>query len=76
MQCNILRSLHKTYSPITKYFYLFSVTFNCSHASEVVETDAWNSMVKHQSHLLADAFKALANQIPPLGPSRKRIKLS
>ena len=48
-----------------------------SHATDVMETQGWKTMITQQPHLIAEAFKALATQqIPPIGPPRKRIKHS
>ena len=42
-----------------------------------METDGWKQMITRQPHLVAEAFKALATQqVPPIGPPRKRIKLA
>ena len=50
---------------------------NHSHATDVMETQGWKTMITQQPHLIAEAFKALATQqIPPIGPPRKRIKHS
>lgn len=51
------------------------------HATEVMETSAWKSMVKSHPHLIAEAFRALALQQSPLGsivigPTRKKLKIS
>jgi len=41
----------------------------------VMETAGWKSMIRSHPHLLAEAFRVLATQqIPPIGPPRKRIK--
>lgn len=46
-----------------------------SHATDVMETTGWRSMIQAHPHLIAEAFRALASQqSPPLGPPRKRIK--
>ena len=40
-----------------------------------METDGFNKMVQSHSHLVADAFRALAAiQSPSAGPQRKRFK--
>ena len=40
-----------------------------------METAGWKSMIRSHPHLLAEAFRVLATQqIPPIGPPRKRIK--
>ncbi len=45
------------------------------HATDVMETAGWKSMIRSHPHLLAEAFRVLATQqIPPIGPPRKRIK--
>lgn len=42
-----------------------------------METPGWKQMITRQPHLVAEAFKALATQqVPPIGPPRKRIKLA
>jgi len=47
------------------------------HATDVMETQGWKTMITRQPHLIAEAFRALATQqIPPIGPPRKRIKQS
>jgi len=47
------------------------------HATDVMETQGWKTMINRQPHLIAEAFRALATQqIPPIGPPRKRIKQS
>lgn len=47
------------------------------HATDVMETQGWKSMIQSHPHLIAEAFRALATQqIPPIGPPRKRIKAS
>lgn len=41
----------------------------------MVETAGWKQMVATHPHLIAEAFKALASQqIPPMGPPRKKLK--
>ncbi|RWS31658.1 Kruppel-like zinc finger protein [Leptotrombidium deliense] len=48
-----------------------------THATDVMETQGWKTMITRQPHLIAEAFRALATQqIPPIGPPRKRIKQS
>lgn len=48
-----------------------------SHATEVMETPAWKSMITSHPHLIAEAFRALATQqVPPINTTRKRIKTS
>lgn len=52
-------------------------TFFCRHATDVMETIGWKSMIQSHPHLIAEAFRALATQqMPPIGPPRKRIKTS
>lgn len=42
-----------------------------------METLGWKEMIGSQPHLIAEAFRALATQqMPPIGPPRKRIKQS
>merc|ERR1712008_503507 len=48
---------------------------NNRHATDVMETPGWKRMVSSNPHLVAEAFKALATQqIPPIGPPRKKLK--
>lgn len=48
-----------------------------SHATDVMETTGWKTLIQSHPHLIADAFRALASQqSPPLGPPRKRVKQS
>ena len=48
---------------------------NTRHVTDVMETSGWKQMVGSHPHLIAEAFKALASQqIPPMGPPRKKIK--
>eukprot|EP00096_Caligus_rogercresseyi_P004875 TRINITY_DN1947_c0_g1_i1.p1 TRINITY_DN1947_c0_g1~~TRINITY_DN1947_c0_g1_i1.p1 ORF type:complete len:379 (+),score=136.90 TRINITY_DN1947_c0_g1_i1:159-1295(+) len=48
---------------------------NTRHVTDVMETSGWKQMVSSNPHLIAEAFKALANQqIPPMGPPRKKLK--
>nr|XP_029707645.1 protein roadkill isoform X1 [Aedes albopictus] len=50
---------------------------NTSHATDVMETVGWKNMVTTHPHLINEAFRALATQqIPPIGPPRKRVKMS
>lgn len=52
-----------------------AIDFINSHATDVMETTGWRSMIQAHPHLIAEAFRALASQqSPPLGPPRKRIK--
>ncbi|XP_022245728.1 protein roadkill-like isoform X2 [Limulus polyphemus] len=54
-----------------------SIDFINIHATDVMETAGFKSMVHRQPHLIAEAFRALATQqVPPIGPPRKRIKQS
>ncbi|XP_064472257.1 speckle-type POZ protein-like isoform X2 [Ornithodoros turicata] len=54
-----------------------AIDFINTHATDVMETAGWKTMVHRQPHLIAEAFRALATQqIPPIGPPRKRIKQS
>lgn len=53
------------------------VLFPHSHASDVMETSGWKSMVVSHPHLVAEAYRSLASaQCPFLGPPRKRLKQS
>ncbi|CAH0729381.1 unnamed protein product, partial [Brenthis ino] len=50
---------------------------NTSHATDVMDTAGWKNMISSHPHLIAEAFRALATQqqqIPPIGPPRKRAK--
>jgi speckle-type POZ protein len=48
---------------------------NTRHVTDVMETAGWKQMVASHPHLIAEAFKALASQqIPPMGPPRKKLK--
>jgi len=48
---------------------------NTHHVTDVMETAGWKQMVSSNPHLIAEAFKALATQqIPPMGPPRKKLK--
>lgn len=54
-----------------------AIDFINSHATDVMETTGWRSMIQGHPHLIAEAFRALASQqSPPLGPPRKRNKQS
>lgn len=53
-----------------------AIEFISTHATEVIETEGWNRMVRENPHLVAEVFKALAHQIPGVGPIRKRPKHS
>ena len=66
-------------SRIRKHFnpnYLQAIEFiNTRHVTDVMETAGWKQMVVSHPHLIAEAFKALASQqIPPMGPPRKKLK--
>ncbi|CAL1273689.1 unnamed protein product [Larinioides sclopetarius] len=53
----------------------YAIEFLNSHASDVMETPGWKTMVKARPHLIAEAFKHLAHQqFPIMGPPRKRFK--
>lgn len=42
--------------------------FFSSHATDVMDTPGWKSMIGTHPHLIAEAFRALATQqIPPIG---------
>lgn len=61
--------------PTIRYFYYLFGFY--SHATDVMETAAWKSMISTHPHLIGEAFRALATQqIPPIGPPRKRVKQS
>uniref|UniRef100_A0A4W3HUK8 Speckle type BTB/POZ protein like a n=1 Tax=Callorhinchus milii TaxID=7868 RepID=A0A4W3HUK8_CALMI len=48
-----------------------------NHATDVMETEGWKSMIHSHPHLVAEAFRALATaQCPPFGIPRKRLKQS
>lgn len=48
-----------------------------SHATDIMETAGWKSMIQSHPHLVAEAFRALASaQCPPFGLPRKRLKQS
>lgn len=53
-----------------------AIEYISTHATEVIETEGWNRMVRDNPHLVAEVFKALAHQIPGVGPIRKRLKHS
>ncbi|NXD46370.1 SPOP protein, partial [Copsychus sechellarum] len=54
-----------------------AVDFINYHASDVMETSGWKSMVVSHPHLVAEAYRSLASaQCPFLGPPRKRLKQS
>ncbi|XP_029702160.1 speckle-type POZ protein-like A isoform X2 [Takifugu rubripes] len=51
--------------------------WNSNHATDIMETAGWKSMIQSHPHLVAEAFRALASaQCPPFGPPRKRLKQS
>lgn len=53
------------------------VLYVYSHATDVMDTTGWKTMIQSHPHLIAEAFRALATQqIPPIGPPRKRVKQS
>ncbi|KAL1787871.1 speckle-type POZ protein [Sigmodon hispidus] len=54
-----------------------AVDFTNSHASDVLETSGWKSMVVSHPHLVTEAYHSLASaQCPFLGPPRKCLKQS
>lgn len=54
-----------------------AIEFINTHAAEAMETPGFKSMIHSHPHLMAEAFRALATQqIPPIGPPRKRVKQS
>lgn len=56
-------------------FFFFCLLY--SHATDVMDTTGWKTMIQSHPHLIAEAFRALATQqIPPIGPPRKRVKQS
>ncbi|KAL7384628.1 hypothetical protein ABVT39_005852 [Epinephelus coioides] len=51
--------------------------WNSNHATDIMETAGWKSMIQSHPHLVAEAFRALASaQCPPFGLPRKRLKQS
>ncbi|KAM3865565.1 speckle-type POZ protein-like A isoform 1-T1 [Diretmus argenteus] len=47
------------------------------HATDIMETAGWKSMIQSHPHLVAEAFCALASaQCPPFGLPRKHLKQS
>jgi hypothetical protein len=55
----------------------YKLSITCRHATDIMETQGWKTMINRQPHLIAEAFRALATQqMPPIGPPRKRIKQS
>lgn len=79
MLSNVSLSL---FSFLSSYSYfltlsLFPLSLTHSHASDVMETSGWKSMVASHPHLVAEAYRSLASaQCPFLGPPRKRLKQS
>ncbi|CAH2008635.1 unnamed protein product [Acanthoscelides obtectus] len=54
-----------------------AIDFINTHATDVTDTPGWKSMIMTHPHLIAEAFRALATQqVPPIGPPRKRLKQS
>ncbi|KAF0306793.1 Protein roadkill [Amphibalanus amphitrite] len=54
-----------------------AIDFVNIHATDVMETPAWKSMITSHPHLIAEAFRALATQqVPPINTTRKRMKPS
>ncbi|XP_055678847.1 protein roadkill isoform X1 [Lutzomyia longipalpis] len=54
-----------------------TIDFINTHATDVMETQGWKNMITTHPHLIAEAFRALATQqVPPIGPPRKRVKMS
>nr|CAD7444393.1 unnamed protein product [Timema bartmani] len=54
-----------------------AIDFINTHPTEVMDTSGWKCMIQTHPHLIAEAFRALATQqIPPIGPPRKRVKQS
>jgi len=52
-----------------------AIDFINMHATDVMDTIGWKSMISSHPHLIAEAFRALATQqVPPIGPPRKRLK--
>ncbi|KAG9271741.1 speckle-type POZ protein-like A [Astyanax mexicanus] len=51
--------------------------WNSNHATDIMETPGWKSMIQSHPHLVAEAFRALASaQCPPFGLPRKKLKQS
>lgn len=65
---------------LTPFFPSLSLFFFAcaySHATDIMETAGWKSMIQSHPHLVAEAFRALASaQCPPFGLPRKRLKQS
>ncbi|EEB18622.1 Speckle-type POZ protein, putative [Pediculus humanus corporis] len=54
-----------------------AIDFINTHATEVMETSGWKSMINSHPNLIEEAYRALATQQnPPIGPPRKRVKQS
>jgi speckle-type POZ protein len=52
-----------------------AIDFINSHAEEIMETTGWQSLIKNNPQLVADAFRALVrSQGSPLFPPAKRFK--
>ena len=70
---NVLTSTKNNYC----IYFILSMVLCFSHAIDFMETEGFNKMVRSHSHLVAEAFRALAAiQSPPAGPPRKRLKSS
>jgi speckle-type POZ protein len=54
-----------------------AMDFINSHPTDVMDTLGWKTMIAHQPHLVADAFRALASQqSPPPERPKKRAKVA
>lgn len=54
-----------------------AMDFINAHPADVMDTTGWKTMVLHQPHLVADAFRALASlQSPPPERPKKRAKVA
>lgn len=74
---NVPLLLFRVTSWYCKWLIWSSWLFFFSHASDVMETSGWKSMVVSHPHLVAEAYRSLASaQCPFLGPPRKRLKQS
>lgn len=72
--------------PLIYVYWFLMCTLSClipffarvhSHATDIMETAGWKSMIQSHPHLVAEAFRALASaQCPPFGLPRKRLKQS
>ncbi|CAG0892273.1 unnamed protein product [Cyprideis torosa] len=52
-----------------------AIDFINAHPTDVMETQGWKQMIANHPHLIGEAFRALATQqVPPMGPPRKRPK--